>query len=141
LRQSGVTLNVEQAHRPGWIAPAILAGAAYFVVGRVFAWPTTHAQGWRLAAWIVSAAIFAAHIAYESFTLRQRPGATASHAAAGVALGAFALAVAGAVHSIGAGGSPLSSWLLAFVLWPLFTAVPAFLAALAAALILARVRR
>jgi hypothetical protein len=120
---------------------AILAGAAYFVVGRVFAWPTTHAQAWRFAAWIVSGAIFAAHIAYEQFTRHRPPRAVALHTAAAVALGAFALAVAGAMYSIARGASPLSSWLLAFVLWPAFTALPAFLVALTVSSTLARIQR
>ena len=127
-------------NRSSWIPTAILAGAAYFIVGRVFAWPTTHAQAWRLAAWIVSACIFAAHFAYEQLTGRPAPRIVALRTAAGVALGALALAVAGAMYSIARGASPLSSWLLAFVLWPAFTAVPAFLVALVASVLAARVR-
>lgn len=141
MRQSGVLPNVPQTHRPGWILTAILAGAAYFVVGRAFAWPTTHAQAWRLAAWIVSGAIFSAHIAYEQFIRHRSPRAVALHTAAAVALGAFALAVAGAMYSIARGASPLSSWLLAFVLWPAFTAVPAFLGALTVSSFVARIQR
>ena len=118
-----------QTHRPGWISTAILAAVAYYVVGRVFTWPTTHVQAWRLAAWIVSGAIFAAHIAYEQFARHRSPRPVALHTAAAVALGAVALAVADAMYSIARGASPLSSWLLAFVLWPVFTALPAFLAA------------
>jgi hypothetical protein len=134
-------LNVPQTHRPGWIFTAILAGAAYFVVGRVFAWPTTHAQAWRLAAWIASGVIFAAHIAYEQLTRHRSPRTSALHTAAAVAIGALALAVAGAMYSIARGASPLSSWLLAFVLWPAFTALPAFLVALTVSSTLARIQR
>jgi hypothetical protein len=132
---------VSQRHRSGWIPLTILAGAAYLIVGRVFAWPTTHAQAWRLAAWIVSACIFAAHLAHEQFRRRGIPSEVAWHTAAGVALGAFGLAVVGAVHSLSQGSSPLSSWLLALVLWPAFTAVPAFLVAVVASSIVGRDRR
>jgi hypothetical protein len=118
--------------RTSWITASLLFGLAYFLIGRGFAAvPTTHVLAWRYAAWAFSAACFAAHIGYECFRLRRAPLAVALHTAVAVAMGAFLLAVAGMIHS---GIRP--AWLLALVAWPAFTAVPAFLVALAAAALL-----
>src|SRR5207302_1618303 len=87
---------------------------------------------WRLAAWAISGAAFAAHIAYEQVRLRSSPGPTALHASLAVALGAFALAVAANVHAQAA-ASHQPSHFLALVLWPVVTALPAFVVGLAAA--------
>jgi len=121
-----------------WIRTALLAGVAYLVIGRVFALPAHHVQAWRLAAWLVSGAVFIAHLGYERIRLNHRVRATASHAAAGVALGALGLAVAGMVHSLTAGAPIRAAWLLALVAWPAITAIPAFLAGLVAAAVMAR---
>src|SRR5256885_867772 len=55
-----------------WLKAAILLGILYLVVGVTFgALANTPSHqlrfAWRLAAWLVSAAAFAAHIAYEHF--------------------------------------------------------------------------
>ena len=84
--------------------------------------------------------VFGAHIGYEHFRLRYTPRSTASHAAVAVAIGALALAVAGAIHKLVTTSALEARWLLAFIVWPVATAVPAFLVALVAALVLARVR-
>jgi hypothetical protein len=129
------------ALRQPWVRAALLVGLAYFLIGRVFAWPTTHVQGWRLAAWAISGAAYAAHIGYEHFRLRHSPYPTALHAALAVAIGAFGLAAAGALHSLLATSTIRPAWLLAFVAWPVVTAVPAFVVALVAATVLARLPR
>ena len=95
---------------------------------------------WRLAAWVISAAAFAAHIGYEHVRLRSSPTTTALHASLAVAMGAFALAVAAMVHAQAASGLQ-HSHALALVLWPAVTALPAFVVALAAAAGLALTRR
>jgi len=62
---------------------------------------------------------------------------TAIHASLAVALGAFGLAVAANLHP-----HPASAlYLVALVAWPVLTALPAFLVALAVAAVLARVRQ
>ena len=124
-------------HQP-WIRAALLLGALYLVVGRLFAAPATYVQEWRLAAWMVCGVAFAAHIAYEHFRLRHSPLLVASHAALAVALGALLLALAGMINSLWTRSALRPIWLLALVLWPAFTAVPAFFVALAAGAILAR---
>jgi len=132
---------MDESRRQSWVRAALLLGVAYLLIGRAFAAPANHVRLWRLAAWVVSGTAFAAHIGYEHFRLRHSPRSTALHAALAVALGAFALAAAGALHSLLTTSAIRLSWLLAFVVWPLATAVPAFLAALVAAAVLARLPR
>ena len=121
-----------------WIRTALLAGLAYLVIGRVFALPAGHVQMWRLAAWVASGAVFIAHLGHERIRLNHLVRATAAHAALGVAFGALGLAVAGMVHSLTTGAPLRAAWLLALVAWPAITAIPAFLAGLAAAAVLGR---
>jgi hypothetical protein len=124
-----------------WLPAALLVGAVYLLVGRLFAAPTTHVHAWRLAAWAVSAGAFAAHILYEHFRLRSSTRATALHAAVAVAIGAFGLAVVGMIHSMSTASGIRPAWRLALVVWPAVTAVPAFLVALVAAAVLTRLHR
>ena len=124
----------------------LLAGATYLVAGIAFGALAGRApshqlrSAWRLAAWLVSAAAFAAHIGDEHFRLRSAPRTTALHAALAAALGAFALAAAANVHEILAAPSYRPLLAIALVAWPVGTAVPAFLVALAVAAGLARAR-
>ena len=125
-----MTNVAKSTHRRNWIPLAVFLAIVYCTVGVVF-------QGefvWRLAAWVVCAAAYGVHLAYEHFGRRNSPRATALHAAAAVALGAFGLAVAAALHrtfSAGAGAN-FRLYALALVAWPLVTALPAFVVALIA---------
>lgn len=112
----------------------------YFLVGRLFALPTSNVHAWRIAAWLVSGVAYAAHIGYEHLRLRNTPRLTAVHAALAVAIGALALAAAGMIHSLSI-GAMRPTWLLALVIWPAVTAIPAFLGALVAGAVLARLSR
>ena len=130
--------------RRAWARAGILVGVAYGVIGIVFAAlaDANHVRLWRLAAWVVSAAVYAAHIGYEHYGLDSAPRATALHVAGAAALGAFALALAANVHSLfAATHGQQSRLLLALVAFPVITALPAFLVALAVAAALARVSR
>jgi hypothetical protein len=124
-----------------WLPVALLAGVAYIAIGRLFPQPTVHLQAWRLAAWIASAIVFAAHIAYERFTLRGSPRSIGLHTAAGVAIGAFGLAIFGMSHSISTGAGFRPIWIIALVAWPAMTAIPAFFVAMVAGVLLARMPR
>lgn len=117
--------------RPSWFAAALLAAAAYLLIGRLFALPADHVNAWRLAAWGASGVAYAAHIAYEHLRLRNSARVAALHVAAGVAMGAFALAVAGMIHDATTASRIRPAWLLALAAWPAFTALPGFLGALA----------
>jgi hypothetical protein len=133
--------------RKSWLRAVILVGVVYFVVGVVFAAlpnPSISDQVvmWRLAAWVASAGVYAAHIGYEHFRLGRSPRQTALHAAMAVALGAFLLAVAATFHAVMVPShAPYWRYLLALVLWPIITALPAFLVALVAGAVLARLLR
>jgi hypothetical protein len=114
-----------------WLRAALLVGATYGLIGRLFALPASDVHAWRLAAWIVSGAVYAAHIAYEYFSLRSSPRLTALHVAVAVAIGAFALVAAGMLHDLSTASTIRPAWLLALVVLPAVTAVPAFLGGLA----------
>ena len=127
--------------RQGWVRAALVVGVFYLLVGRVFALPADNVHLWRLAAWAVCGCAYAAHIAYEHFLLRNAPRWMALHVAVAVAIGGFGLAVAGMLHSLSTGPTIRPEWFLALVLFPAFTAIPAFLGALAAGTLLTRVSR
>src|SRR5207237_8243144 len=94
--------------RQRWLSTAILVGVIYLAVGVASSALAGAAVSdrmvltWRWSAFILSAAAFAAHIAYERFRLRSRARPTAWHTSAAVAAGAFALALAANIHDLGA---------------------------------------
>src|SRR5947207_3140792 len=122
----------------------VLVAVAYVAIGIGFAAlgaDPSHVRVWRLAAWLASAAVAAAHIAYEHYRVGTSPRPIALHAAGAVALGAFGLALAANVHWLFADTHGQHPPLLALPVWPVITAVPAFLAALVVAAVLARFSR
>jgi hypothetical protein len=126
----------------------MVAGTAYLLAGVVFgelagrATSMQERMGWRWAAWAVSAIAFGIHIAYGQLRLRNRPRRTAFHAALGAAIGAFGLAAMANIHSLSVSPDKHSTLLvLSLVIWPVLTALPAFVVALVAAFLLARVRQ
>lgn len=124
--------------RQSRVRTVVLLGIGYALVGIVFAVPATHVPSWRLAAWVVSLIGYAAHIAYERFRLQNSPGSAALHVAFAVALGAFGLAVGANIHSLSAGSTNQHRKLLLLSLgiWPVITALPAFLVAFGANVVL-----
>ena len=131
---------MSKSPRQLWFRVAVLLGIMYAVVGILFAIPTTNVQVWRLAAWVVSAIGYAAHIAFERFRLQNSPVSAALHVAFAVAIGAFGLAVGANIHSLST-GSPSQQrqlLLLSLGIWPVITALPAFLVALCINVVLVR---
>jgi hypothetical protein len=126
-----------------WLPAVLVVGALYCLAGLGFGTLANHAlsqQGrviWRLAAWVISAVAFAAHVWHEHRRLQSVPPLAAFHTALAVALGAFGLAVGATLHSLTT-SSPRHFPALMLLVWPLITAVPAFVVALAAAAALAR---
>ena len=120
----------------------ILIGLFYALVGIVFAWPVEHARAWRLAAWVVSAVAFAAHLGYEHFRFHNRRPRAALRVASAAALGAFGLAVGANLHSLSVPSTAGQRRLLLIALaaWPAIAAVPAFLVAVALATMVGRAR-
>src|SRR5205814_2204816 len=119
-----------------WLTAAAGVGITYFVVGFVFgalageAASTAGRTGWRRAAWVISAAVFLAHVAHERMRRRNHAASSALHAAAAAAIGGFLLAIAATIHKAALDGID-ARYLLALVAWPLVTGLPAFVAALA----------
>src|SRR5438105_10135344 len=99
--ESEMMKTSETARQP-WLRWVLLLGVVYLIVGLVFGTLTSPFQTrvWRLAAWAVSGAVFAAQIAYEHLQWRNSPRSIALHAAMASAIGAFLLAVAATVHRV-----------------------------------------
>ena len=123
----------------GWFAWAVAAGTLYLIIGVGFApLSVPSVFFWRLAAWMVSAVVYAAHIGYEHFRIRSSPRSTALHVAFGAAIGAFGLAAVANVHSLLTGTGNLRLLRLALLIWPLITGVPAYVVAFVLTAVLAR---
>jgi uncharacterized protein (DUF486 family) len=122
--------------RQPWLRTVILSGMVYLVIGLAFAafagWAATDRMRfvWRLSSFLVSAVVFAAHIAYEHFRLRNSSLRTALHASMAVALGAFALAVAANIHGQWVASTHQRALAFALIAWPALTGIPAFVVAL-----------
>lgn len=122
-----------------WIITAILAGVLYLVVALASSALAKAAASdqvqffWRLSAFVISGLVFAAHLVYEHFRLRNTARQTAWHTSLAVAFGAFLLAVAANIHDLWSATAYRPKMLIAFVAWPLITAVPAFIVALVVA--------
>ena len=86
--------------RQWWFGTAILVGVLYSVIGIVFALPSNQVRLWRLVAWVISGAVYAAHIGYEHLRMGNSPRVTALHTALAAAVGAFGLAVAANIHEV-----------------------------------------
>jgi len=125
-----------------WFVWALLAGALYVSIGVGFARLSVPSVFfWRLAAWMVSAVVYAAHIGYEHFRIGGSPRSIALHVAFGAAVGGFGLAAAANVHSLVTGTGNLRLVRIALLIWPLITGVPAFVVAWVLTAVLARVPR
>ena len=130
---------MDNSGRQRWFSTVILVGLLYLAVGIISATLAGAAASdqmrffWRLSAFVISALVFAAHIAYEHFRLRNTTRPTAWHASVAVAFGAFALALAANIHDLGSASGYRPRMLIALVAWPLLTAVPAFIVALVVA--------
>ena len=129
-----------------WLGTVLLVGAVYCLAGLAFGALAARAGSlqvrvmWRLAAWLVSAGAFGAHIWHEHRRLQSSPHIAAFHVSLAVALGAFGLAVGASIHALTA-LSPQHFPVLMLLVWPLMTAVPAFVVALAATAGLVWLRR
>lgn len=139
--------RMENSGRQRWLITGILVGVLYLAVGIISATLAGAAASnqmrfiWRSSAFIISAVVFAVHIGYEHLRLRNTARPTAWHASVAVAFGAFALALMANIHDLGSASGYRPRMLIALAAWPLLTAVPAFIVALAATAGLARVRR
>lgn len=124
LRQRAIELRVVLAASLGYVAvgmaTAALAGGAATARG------TTR---WRLAAWVLSLAIFVIHLVASRRDRRASVPMGAFNVALAVALAAFVLAALGPVRSHW-NDAHLIRVALSLVAWPVLTGLPAFVAAL-----------
>ena len=131
---------MDHSGRQRWLSAATLLGLLYLSIGllssALAAAATSHRMGsfWRVSAFVASAVVFAAHVAYEHFRLRGTARRTDWHTSVAVAFGAFALALAANMHDLGSASGYRPRMLIALVAWPLLTAVPAFVVALLVAI-------
>src|SRR5437667_348205 len=72
---------MDSTSRQSWFRAVVFIGALYALVGITFALPASHARAWRLAAWVVSGMVYAVHIGFERFRLRNSCLLTALHVA------------------------------------------------------------
>ena len=115
----------------------ILIGVVYAVVGIGFGELANLGSTdrvrfmWRLGAWVASGAVYAAHLWYEHFQLRNSPRTTSLNAGLAVAFGGLLLAVAALTHALTVPThAPFRLYLLALVMWPIITGVPAYVVTL-----------
>ena len=120
---------------PRWYNAALVVGLGYFAItvttGAMAAIAAT-GRGlflWRLSAFAFCGLVFLAHIAYEQFRLRNTPKTTAVHTSLAVAIGALALAISANLNDVVIASTYRIRMLLALLIWPILTAVPAFIAA------------
>ncbi|MDB4890771.1 MAG: hypothetical protein JWL61_2626 [Gemmatimonadetes bacterium] len=125
----------------------LLCGLVYLVAGVVLGALAGRAGSiqerniWRWAAWVISAIAFGLHIVYEQVKVGSSARLTALRVSLAVGIGAFGLAAAANVHAQSVSPTKHSVLLLlSLIIWPVMTALPAFVVALIAAAILARLR-
>jgi len=125
------------------VGTVLLAGAAYVLVGTGtatlagLASSAAAVKGWRLAAWLLSLAVFALHFALERHR-RARRLRVAARVALAVAVGALGVAALGPIRTHWGEPSRPKLVVLSLVAWPILTGVPAFVVALLAGLLLDR---
>ncbi len=119
-----------------WLRNILIIGAIYCLDGIVFGmfsgWSDTHTMViiWRLAAWLTCALLFAGHIWYV-YRFNNSSRKTALHTSSAAALGAFGLSVAANIHGLFVASANQLLLVLSLVIWPVLTAVPAFIVAFA----------
>jgi len=127
---------MDASDRKRWLRAVVLLGVLYCVIGIAFGlfarWAASNSmrETWNRLAFVASGIVFAIHIGYEHFRLRNSPRITAWHASLAVALGALGLALSANIHDLWSPAGYRPRMLIALVAWPLLTAVPAFIVAL-----------
>jgi hypothetical protein len=127
---------MNNAPRPGWLRITLLVGAIYcganIGLAELAARATSHplVLAWRWGAFAVSGVVFLMHVAHEHNRLHSGMWRGAWHVALAAALGGFGLAFTANIHDLGAAAGYRPRMAIALAVWPLLTAVPAFLFAL-----------
>ncbi|HEX6559212.1 MAG TPA: hypothetical protein VF021_07100, partial [Longimicrobiales bacterium] len=136
ISRRGESMTADPRHR--WLRSVLLIGLAYAIIGVLTGSLAQSASSirmqtvWRLAAWLLSLALFAGQVTYERLRLDSSAARTALRAAGAVAIGAFLLAAVGPVRSYWGTERFWQVTVLSLLLWPVGTGVPAYLVALVA---------
>ena len=131
--------------RDRWLVRALAAGILYLAAGIVFGNAAGTAgsiplrTAWRTAAFLCSGVVYVVHLAVEWKS--RRAVASSLHVAAGVAIGAFALAASANIHSLSVASANKTLLRTSLLIWPLMTGLPAFVVALAATTLGSRLMR
>jgi len=125
--------DMKETHGRRWLWTILIIGAIYCIDGIVFGkfaeWSESHTMVfiWRLTSWLTCALLFAGHIWYEYFRNSNSPRKTALYTSSAVAVGAFGLAVAANIHAQFVTSANQLLLALSLIIWPILTAVPAFI--------------
>jgi hypothetical protein len=128
--------HVKEPHERRWLLTLLIIGVIYCLDGIVFGmfagWSKSHTMAivWRLASWLTCAVLFAVHIWYEHYRFSNSPRKTALHTSSAAGIGAFGLAVAANIHAQFVSSANQILLALSLVIWPILTALPAFIVAL-----------
>jgi len=123
----------KEPHGRRWLWTILIIGAIYCIDGIVFGkfagLSKSHTMVfiWRLASWLTCALLFAGHIWYEYFRYSNSPRKTALYTSSAAAVGAFGLAVAANIHAQFVTSANQILLALSLIIWPILTAVPAFI--------------
>ena len=121
------------------------AAVTYCVVGLTVRWLAASAASDQLrnlswpAAWVISAAVFGAHVVHVSRRTHTSLVLGAAHVSLAVAAAAVILAALGLVRTLWGDPDRQTAAFFSLLIWPAVTAVPAFVLALAGGVILRRV--
>jgi len=134
--------HVKEPHKQRWLRTILIIGVIYCLDGIVFSmfagWSKSYTLViiWRMAAWLTSAMLFAGHIWYEYYRFGNSPRKTALHTSSAAAVGAFGLALAAIIHAQFVSSANQILLALSLILWPILTAVPAFIVSFAITFVL-----
>ncbi len=140
-------MAIEESLSKRWLPTAVLAGMIYAGIGILFGAVAGASSSnemrtfWRLAAWVASALVFAAHIWRENVRMKNVPPRTAWHVASAAGWGAFGLAVAANLHEMMGTQPHRLMVVLSLVVWPILTGSPAYVVAFVLAVVLKRLSR
>ena len=125
--------HVKEPYKRRWLWTILIIGAIYCIDGIVFgkfaglSKSQTMVFMWRFAAWLTCVLLFAGHIWYEYFRFGNSPRKTALYTSSAAAVGAFGLAVAANIHAQFVTSANQILLALSLIIWPILTAVPAFI--------------
>ncbi len=118
---------MDEERRESWLPAALVAAVLYTIIGVATAalarGAPGHPRAWRLAAWGLSAVVFAAHLWREH--RRSALAAGAWHACLAVMVATAAIAALAIAHNYSL-GELREMMVFSFVIWPVLTGLASF---------------